>query len=77
MSDTLSLTTPDPRFDPDKPVKVNGFYFLPARRVLAKGRAGLEPMGGDDVTSSAGRAITISTDRGAADSVPVQQEIDQ
>lgn len=35
MADTISLSTPDPLFDPDKPVKVNGYLYLPARRVLA------------------------------------------
>lgn len=35
MTDTLSITTPDPLFDPNKPVRVNGFLYLPARRVLA------------------------------------------
>ena len=62
MSATLSLSTPDPLFDPDKPVKVNGYLYLPARRVLAKAgsRAGpLEPMGGDDVDRNAERATTI------------------
>ena len=35
MSDPFHLTTTDPRFDPDKPVRVNGYLFLPAKRVLA------------------------------------------
>ena len=35
MSEPLSLTTADPGFSPDKPIRVNGHLFLPAKRVLA------------------------------------------
>lgn len=27
----FELTTPDPRFRPDEPVRVNGFRFLPTK----------------------------------------------
>lgn len=75
MSDTLSITTPDPLFDPDKPVRINGFLFLPARRVLARARGRADPSnpGGTDVTSSAERANISSGDRSAA-GAPVQLE---
>lgn len=59
MSEHLPLSTADPLFDPDRPLRVNGYLFLPARRVLANvsGRAGpLKPVGGVDVDRSAARA---------------------
>lgn len=36
MAEILDLSTPDPLFDPERPLRVNGFLFLPARRVLAR-----------------------------------------
>lgn len=75
---TLELTTPDPLFDPYKPVKINGYTFLPARRILAKAGSRavpLEPMGGDDVTSSAGRAnLTIYKTEGRSEPAPAPSE---
>lgn len=71
MSDHLSLSTADPLFDPDRPLRVNGYLFLPARRILANvsGRAApLEPVGGRHVDRSAERATPSEHDGpGAAD----------
>lgn len=68
MAGIFALTTPDPAFDPDKPVRVNGFCFLPARRVLLAraSRSAGHPSnpGGGDVTGSAARATPNKTDDG-------------
>ena len=36
---TFSITTPDPRFDPNEPVRVNGYLYLPAAEAPGVGFA--------------------------------------
>lgn len=33
MADELHLTTCDPRFDPDKGVRINGYWYVPVGRI--------------------------------------------
>lgn len=47
MTDPFRLTTGDPRFDPDKPITVNGYLYLPPserRQKIVPGRTPNKPV---------------------------------